>query len=230
MTAVPFRPNPFSHPGASHAEPERRVIFGALALALALHLASLLIPLPERTPPPEPPAGPQPPTIRQIDLPPPEPPPIDPEPEPEPIEHRLPVPFIDDRPIDPVDEERPPLTGPHGLTFVAPPIGDPVPPPPPIVIDEGTEGLTPPVLIQQVDPEYPRHAIQARVQGRVVLSAVINVEGEVVSLEVLSASRPDLGLSDAAIEAVSRWRYAPGTVSGRPVPVRLRVFVEFTLR
>jgi len=59
---------------------------------------------------------------------------------------------------------------------------------------------------------------------------VIDERGQVVDLEIVSAPRPDLGFADAAIEAVSRWRYRPGTIASRPVPVSMIVVVDFAVR
>jgi TonB family protein len=65
--------------------------------------------------------------------------------------------------------------------------------------------------------------------GEVVLHAVITETGEVESIEVIRAPRPELGLAAAAVEAVAGWRYDPGRYRGRPVRVALTVTVEFHL-
>jgi protein TonB len=79
-------------------------------------------------------------------------------------------------------------------------------------------------------PEYPRLAILTRTPGRVVLRAVITVDGLVDQVEVLHAPATDLGFVEAAIEAVSEWRYEPGQLHGRPVAVAFTVVVEFKLQ
>ena len=66
----------------------------------------------------------------------------------------------------------------------------------------------------------------ARVQGTVRLEAVINTEGTVESLRVVSG--PPL-LVKAAFEAVSQWRYQPTLLNGEPVEVTTEIEVNFTL-
>lgn len=99
--------------------------------------------------------------------------------------------------------------------------------------DEGTGpytvggGVEPPVLLYKSTPAYPPMARHARLQGRVVLRAVIGVSGRVEEVFVESATSPLF--EAAAVEAVQQWRYRPSTRQGQPVPVYLSVTVEFTL-
>jgi protein TonB len=102
-------------------------------------------------------------------------------------------------------------------------------PPPDRVLDSGTPGLVSPVQIERVEPIYPRAAILARLTGRVVLEAIVTEDGRVESVVVLAAPRTDPGFSDAAVAAVSAWRYRPGSYRGRPVAVRLAVTIDFAL-
>ena len=97
------------------------------------------------------------------------------------------------------------------------------------VIDEYAADLVLPVLIDKPSPEFPHQATWNRLSGLVILQAVIDREGNVIDIEVLDVTRPDLGYSASAIEAVSRWRYRPGKLHGRPVAVRLTVQVEFSV-
>jgi TonB family protein len=98
-------------------------------------------------------------------------------------------------------------------------------------LSEWDEGLVRPVLIpsSRVLPKYPDAARKARVGGTVVLTILIGPDGTVGAVEVLSAPDRRWGFDRAAIEAVSRWRYQPGHMIGRPVAVRARVTVEFIL-
>jgi TonB family protein len=84
-----------------------------------------------------------------------------------------------------------------------------------------------PRLVQRVEPAYPDTARIARIQGPVVLEAIITTEGRVEELRVLSSPSPLL--SESALSAVSRWRYLPATLNGRPVTVFLTVTVDFKL-
>jgi protein TonB len=84
-----------------------------------------------------------------------------------------------------------------------------------------------PVKVRHVNPVYPPLALSARVQGPVVLECVITTEGRVSEIAVV---RGHVLLRDAAVAAVSRWRYRPTLLNGVPVSVILSVTVTFSLR
>jgi TonB family protein len=91
-------------------------------------------------------------------------------------------------------------------------------------IDSGvSEGL----LISQVPPVYPPLARQARIQGTVVLEAVIGKDGGIESLSLVSGHPM---LIPAAMDAVKQWRYRPYLLNGRPVLVLTHINVDFTLQ
>jgi len=81
-------------------------------------------------------------------------------------------------------------------------------------------------LVHQVKPSYPQLARTARVQGSVILEAIIDREGWVKDLRVLSGHPL---LVRAACEAVQRWRYRPTLLNGEPVEVLTQVTVNFNL-
>lgn len=81
-------------------------------------------------------------------------------------------------------------------------------------------------LIYRVQPRYPALAIQARVQGQVVLRAMISRQGAIENLQVLSG--PGM-LAPAALDAVRQWRYRPYVLNGEPVEVETQVTVNFVL-
>ena len=91
------------------------------------------------------------------------------------------------------------------------------------------EGLVLPVPVYRPDPEFPDLARQIRKSGRVILHAVVDEAGNVGEIEVIYAPDPDFGYSEEAIRAVRNWRYQPGQLGGRAVPVRLTVRVDFEL-
>jgi len=80
--------------------------------------------------------------------------------------------------------------------------------------------------VTQVPPLYPPLAKAARVQGVVILQALIGKDGSVESLEVISGHPMLIG---AAMDAVKQWRYKPTFVNGSPVQLRTTVKVTFTL-
>ena len=96
---------------------------------------------------------------------------------------------------------------------------------------EGHPGITPPVLIakSRVYPRYPELARKAGVQASVLLLVVIDAEGRVGSIEVMSAPDPRYGFDLAVVEAVKQWRYQPALLDGRPVAVQASITFEFSL-
>ncbi len=211
---------------------ERRLMRPALALAIVVHGLVLLLPMPS--------AGEEPVFVA--------PPPDEP-----PVLIRLspaaPVPkllrsdrVIPDR-LDEVENDvRPDLLPDtavsHSASELQPETGDfeplhgsiEAPPVVPQVYDEFTAELVLPRLQgDRAQPAYPEMGRVTRREGRVVLSAVVTADGRVASVEVVLAPEPDLGFSQAAIDAVSQWRYEPGHYRGRPVAVELTVVIDFTL-
>ena len=94
----------------------------------------------------------------------------------------------------------------------------------------GFRAVCDPALIEssRVPPSYPELARQAGVQGKVLLRAVILKDGTVGNITVLESSGTGLGFDEAAVKAVSRWRYKPGLQDGRPVETRVTILVDFS--
>jgi TonB family protein len=82
------------------------------------------------------------------------------------------------------------------------------------------------VLLYQVAPVYPAMARTARVQGAVVLEAVIDKQGNVAELKVISGHPM---LTQAALDAVKQWKYEPYRLNGEPVTVDTTITVNFQL-
>jgi protein TonB len=82
------------------------------------------------------------------------------------------------------------------------------------------------LLVSKVQPIYPPTARQARIQGTVVMKAVINQAGDVESVELVSGHPL---LVPAALDAVKQWKYRPYLLNGKPVSVETQVVVNFTL-
>ena len=89
-----------------------------------------------------------------------------------------------------------------------------------------SSGVAAGMLIHQVKPQYPPIAMQAHIQGTVVLQAVIGKDGTVQDLHLVSGHPM---LAPAAIEAVKQWRYRPYRLNGEPVEVDTQINVNFTL-
>ena len=108
-------------------------------------------------------------------------------------------------------------------------VRDPAPPPPPRERDPVRVGgsITRPERVRYVPPVYPDVARAARIEGTVILEAVIGTDGTVREVRVL---RPLPFLEAAAVEAVQQWLFTPTLLNGEPVPVVMTVTVTFTLR
>ncbi len=83
------------------------------------------------------------------------------------------------------------------------------------------------VLVQRVSPLYPAMALPSRVQGDVTVSATIGKDGVPKNLK---AVKGDLRLIQAALAAISQWRYRPATLGGEPVETQTVVTVSFELK
>ena len=83
-------------------------------------------------------------------------------------------------------------------------------------------------LIYQTKPTYPEQALQAGIEGAVLLEAVIAKSGSVENLRLMSRGAHPF-LAKAAMEAVKQWLYKPTLLNGEPVEVVTTVDVNFTL-
>jgi protein TonB len=82
------------------------------------------------------------------------------------------------------------------------------------------------LVSRPVQPNYPLLAKEMKVQGAVVLEALIGRDGNIQDLHVLSG--PTI-LSTAAREAVKQWRFRPYLQAGQPVETEARITVNFTI-
>jgi protein TonB len=90
-----------------------------------------------------------------------------------------------------------------------------------------TAAVQQPQLIKKVEPPYPEIARRTKIQGVVILEAVITKEGNVEEVKVLRSLHPMM--DQAAINAVKQWKYKPAMLNGRPVKVYFTVTVNFKL-
>ncbi len=84
-----------------------------------------------------------------------------------------------------------------------------------------------PRFVSRVDPVYPLLARQARIEGQVLIDAVIDANGEVVEMQVISGHPL---LIPAALEALRHWKYEPTYLNEQPVPVKLLVVITFRIQ
>jgi periplasmic protein TonB len=82
-------------------------------------------------------------------------------------------------------------------------------------------------LVKSVPPLYPQMARTQRISGNVSIDAVVDVDGNVGTMKVLSG--PAI-LHRAALDAVKEWRYEPAMLDGKPTASHLTVIVQFRLQ
>ena len=117
-----------------------------------------------------------------------------------------------------------------GIPDMLPP---PPPPPPPPPAPRGPVRvggqIKMPALLHRAEPEYPALALQAAVEGVVILEAIVDARGEVEEVRVLRSAGAGGVFDRAAILAVKQWRYSPVILNGRPERFLLTVTLSFTL-
>jgi periplasmic protein TonB len=120
------------------------------------------------------------------------------------------------------------VTGDVGSTVAVGPPAEPAPRalPPAAPLRVG-QGVREPRKIVDATPVYPALALSVKVEGAVILEAVINERGVVERLRVLKSVPL---LDAAAMDAVSRWRYTPTLLNGTPVAVLMTITINFTLK
>jgi protein TonB len=89
-----------------------------------------------------------------------------------------------------------------------------------------SQGVSVGRLLKKVEPVYPQLARNARIQGQVVLTAIVSKDGTIQDLRVISGHPM---LVQAALDAVRQWRYKPFLLNGEPVEVETTVTVIFNL-
>jgi protein TonB len=195
---------------------QRRLITRALVAALALHATVLIARIPDWGPDPVRVDAPAEQQMKVQFLKPPPPPPKTPPKPPEPEVKKIPRPDPTPDEPEPIKEPPPPPTPP----------ADPAPPSPVASQEMGPVRVSPgqgPGLIRKVEPRYPPIARAARVEGTVVVDAIIRKDGTVSDVKVLKSSNPMF--EPECIQAVKQWRFTPGSQD-----VILTVTVNFTLR
>lgn len=88
-------------------------------------------------------------------------------------------------------------------------------------------GVSRPVVISRVEPEYSEEARKAKFSGMVSLEVIVDTQGLVRDIRVIKSL--GMGLDEKAVEAVAKWKFRPGMKSGQPVNVRARIDVSFRL-
>jgi protein TonB len=206
---------------------DNRTLRWAVAVAVIFHLGLLVVKLPSlysdataeapkpkvyvvqqvRFKPPPPQQEKQLPKQKTKKVPIPDPTPDEPEPirieEPEDFE----IPVVDDLVIG--IPEAPPEPEPTGPIYV-------------------TGDVVKPEKIASPPPVYTEIARKARIQGVVIVQAIIDEQGNVTNVSVLKGL--PMGLSEAAEAAVKQWKFKPATLNNKPVAVYFNLTVNFQLQ
>jgi protein TonB len=94
----------------------------------------------------------------------------------------------------------------------------------------GTNGISQPRLIREVKPLYSNGALQARIQGTVLMQAVVLGNGSVGDVWITRSLDRAFGIDQEAVRTVKQWRFTPALQSGRPVAVVVPIEMQFTIR
>jgi TonB family protein len=96
----------------------------------------------------------------------------------------------------------------------------------PVAPSSGSD-VKPATLISSLPPIYPQMAKTQRITGAVTIDALIDANGHVASMAIVSG--PAL-LQESAKDALSHWKYAPAQLHGKPVPMHMKVTIQFKLQ
>jgi protein TonB len=91
-------------------------------------------------------------------------------------------------------------------------------------------GVSQPRLLREIKPMYSNAALQARIQGMVVMQAVVLADGSVGDVWITRSLDRSFGLDEEAIRTVKQWRFVPAMQRGRPVAVTVPIEMQFTIR
>jgi TonB family protein len=92
-------------------------------------------------------------------------------------------------------------------------------------------GVSLPVPVKKVNPDYTPDAKRARIEGIVLLESVVLQDGAVADdVRVIRSLDSTFGLDRQAVAAIKLWRFQPGTKDGKPVAVRIQIEMNFTLK
>jgi periplasmic protein TonB len=142
------------------------------------------------------------------------------------------VPIPDPTPDEPEpirlpDEIQPEINLPETDVVFDIPEGPPPSPEPDGPIQVGGD-VQAPVKTHAPPPQYTEIARKARLQGVVIVQAIIDKEGRVTNVKVLKGL--GMGLDQAAVDAIKKWQFEPATLHGKPVAVYYNLTVNFRLQ
>jgi periplasmic protein TonB len=96
------------------------------------------------------------------------------------------------------------------------------------VYEVGDRGVTTPVLVKDVKPNYTADALRRKIQGSVLLRGVVLETGRVGEVEIEQSL--DSELDQEAVKAFKQWEFRPGMKDGKPVAVRVSCKMAFAVK
>lgn len=96
-----------------------------------------------------------------------------------------------------------------------------------VPLPAGIGGVSAPVILVRVQPQYPPLLVRTGQPGRVMLECIIDESGGITSVRVVQSSHPLF--EQSAIRAVKQWKFRPGTSRGKPVATIFQFTVTFTV-
>jgi TonB family protein len=97
------------------------------------------------------------------------------------------------------------------------------------VYEGGSSGVSVPTVLKEVKPSYTAEAIRNRIQGSVLMAAVVLPDGTVGEVTVLRSLDTTFGLDAQAVLAAKQWLFNAGMKDGLPVAVRVTIELTFRL-
>lgn len=213
---------------AAEYEEDRKSMKIALGLAVVFHVILLAVHLPEMmSAAPEEPEKDKVYVVQQVRFKP--PPPQKQQEIPQPKKKKIPIPDPtpdEPEPIRTPEEIRPEIDLPQtDVIFDIPEGPPPSEPEGPIHVGGDVQA---PVRKYSPQPSYTEIARKARVQGVVIVQAIIDKQGNVQNVKVLKGL--PMGLDKSAADTIKSWRFEPATLNGKPVDVYYNLTVNFTLQ
>ena len=101
---------------------------------------------------------------------------------------------------------------------------------PPAGVSRIGAGTTAPRLLKESRPQYTPEARAAKIQGSVMIEAIVEKDGTVGEVRVARSLDKQFGLDQQAVDSVKTWQFAPGKKDGVAVPVMVEIEITFTLR
>src|SRR3954469_12959671 len=91
------------------------------------------------------------------------------------------------------------------------------------------QGISAPILLKQVKANYTPEAQKAKIQGEVLVQAVVLTDGYVRDVSVVRLLDAKFGLHTEAVKAVRLWIFRPAMKDGKPVTVQMTISVPFAI-